>query len=222
METEKAIQFVELAQRTLANYDFIFEARIKKEDEPIFEVTQLITGLIGIVVWPKEEYLDREKLQWKTLNDNLSENFPRNYVRDQDKTDQLSTYYQLINNLRHGFAHGSFEFLSGQGVITDIRISNIHGSHNWQGTISIKHLEEIARHFVYILNKSAVEKFMSDYGDTPIYRCSNCSFVWIGKEHKPEKCIYCRKDAQWQEQKEHLSFADINHRTAYKPPYLGK
>lgn len=222
METEQAIHFVQLAQRTLANYDFVYSTRERDTTNsvPLFEVTQLITGLIGIFVWPKEEYFgydvtNNRIIKWDELKKNLSGNFPLNYLRDQDmplnQPKTITAYLDLIWNLRNGFAHGNFEFLSDQGVIRDIQIWNTPPNRTnciWRGTINIKDLEEIARYFVCVLNKSTLKEYQSSQGDIPVFRCSECDFVWINdEERRPDKCVCCKKVANWEDRKERLSFA---------------
>ena len=99
---------MEIARRTEKNLGFI-KAEFDRmgEDSPVHVVTQLVNSLLGMVILPREQYL--ELLNEETdLGQLVSEGWPEWNVT-KGKADTLG---QLARHIRNATAHGRLTFSS--------------------------------------------------------------------------------------------------------------
>jgi len=124
---------------------------IQNSGKEVYEVTQLINSMLGLLIFPKENYF--RSIPRKTTEELLSEgwsipkvvgNFPQ--VRD---------LRELIRYLRNAIAHFNIEFYDeGTNKIKGIIVWNTPpGSdiENWRAKMSIKELESITEKFLALI-----------------------------------------------------------------------
>lgn len=134
---------VDFVKRTRINLDYI-EDRVREDpDEKLFEVTQLVNSLLGIIVLPKEHYLrhiPKTPLQeladsgWPIVGKLIGE-FPEN----------CTNLRELINNLRHSIAHFNIEFIADGNTrnIIGLKMWNYYRREvRWRIEISLEDLRE--------------------------------------------------------------------------------
>lgn len=195
MDPENNIRFVEMAQRSLVNYDIIAQ---QSEGPDRFEVTGLLTALAGIFVWIKEEYFEPKStlILWPELADSFSSRtIPSNISRDK------FSYSEIVYHIRNGVAHGNFDF-SESSQMSLITIWNLSqsGRVKFMEQLRIEDLAKLARWVVFDLNSASVSTFGVEQAegvndDITIHKCQ-CGFPWLGS-YPPKTCPVCNKVAQW-------------------------
>lgn len=196
MNPQRNLRFVEFAQRSLVNYRVVLA---QPSSAGRYEVTALLTALVSIFVWTKEEYFtgrgDDLTIRWRELGEQFAAN-----NRTVPRAAQRSpTYPHFLVNLRHGIAHGNID-LGTDAEVKDVTIWNTYGATQWCATLPLQVLEQVARDTVFDLNAAAVATFggiaISPLTrDTPCSHC-NCGFEWIGDAF-PKTCPYCATIPPW-------------------------
>ncbi len=104
MEYTKDKMVQEFAQRTLKNTDFVREHAIEQPE--LYEVTQLVNSLLGLIVFPKESALqDIPKTSFNNLRRDL---WPESILVSDGSTNNLN---KLITRLRNAVAHCNLGFV---------------------------------------------------------------------------------------------------------------
>ncbi len=143
----------DFGQRTLTNLDFI-EAHKNIHQADLFETTQLINSLFGLVVFPYERIFRRTP-PMATLVDLIDQGWPElNITMGKQHCVAIG---DLIKNMRHGVSHAKIKFLADErneivGIVlwncrpeTDIKI--------WEARMSIQDLKKIIRKFNEMLQE---------------------------------------------------------------------
>ncbi len=135
------------AERTRHNLDFV--TKNKSKSGP-YEVTQLINSLLGLLVFPREKFVD--SLPDYTFNDLKQKGWPLPHVITYTTT--YSGLRDLLRVLRNSIAHFNLELLGDQ-EIEGIRLWNINdkGNNTWSAEMSIKELEDLAYLFLDLLER---------------------------------------------------------------------
>ena len=144
----------DFAARTQKNLDYIDKAsrRKRKNPEPrVFEVTQLVNSMLGLLIFPQQEYMNRipeipltelNRQGWPVIYPTHGK-LPGNNLR------------QLVRYLRNSIAHGNLEFLpdSNTNEIIGLRVWNERrsGVKDWEAELNIKDMRELAVHFLKLL-----------------------------------------------------------------------
>jgi hypothetical protein len=144
---------VDFAKRTRANLEFIEHAR----DSSVYEVTQLFNSMLGLLVFPQQNYMDR--IPETPLHDLVNSGWPAiKLIKGQPLCENLR---QLIRMLRNGVSHCNIEFIAdAKNQLTGLRIWNYErGSSanpkNWEAELSIKDLRSIAFRFIELMESQA-------------------------------------------------------------------
>ena len=95
-ETEYVREYID---RTKWNYNFI------KRVSDSFEVTQLINSMVGLLIIPKERYLDQ--ITDNLIDQGLLDKMIR-CIRKDDYSD--TTLRGIVKHMRNAVAHGRIEF----------------------------------------------------------------------------------------------------------------
>jgi hypothetical protein len=140
---------VDFAKRTKHNLDRI--RQMKQGDETVYEVTQLINSMLGLLVFPKE---------------NFYENIPRIPIDELERKGwiipkvigsfpQVTDLRELIRYLRNAIAHFNLEFYNeGTDEIKGIMVWNYKkDSINWKAKLTIQELESITEKFLKLIIK---------------------------------------------------------------------
>ena len=148
---------VDFAQRTLANLKYI-DAQVKgipDEKRKLYEVTQLVNSLLGLLVFPREQYM--KEIPETPLNELVAKGWPE--IKTTRGTLPKDNLHQLMRMLRNGVAHCNLEFVSDlDHKICGIRIwngkpCNECGAVTWEATLSIVDLRKIVEKFVELIEE---------------------------------------------------------------------
>lgn len=141
---------IDFARRTRANLEFIEHA--EKCGESVFEVTQLANSLLGLLVFPREHYMER--IPDTPLPELVEQGWPN--VRTTHGQISPNTLKQLMKMLRNGIAHCNVDFVVGEDrKITGIQVWNKTnaGIKTWHAELTINDLRTIAIKFVELIEQ---------------------------------------------------------------------
>ena len=140
----------DFASRTLHNLQLIRGIKHRQPQAQAYEVTQLINSMLGLLVFPKEKYLD--EIPEKTLEELKAEGWPIPEVRSG--YDQVPNLRKFLSMMRNAVAHFNIEFLpNGRNEIAGIRVWNRNnsGAKTWEADLSLEDLESLALRFIALL-----------------------------------------------------------------------
>ena len=139
---------IDFAERTKQNNEMLRKLQIENPNLEFYEVTQLINSLLGLLVFPQQEYVDNipktpldelEKLGWpipKVVGD-----YP-----------QVKNLNQLVRYLRNSIAHFNIKFINESQKIAGLTVWNKKGHEiTWKATLTISDIEEITNRFVDLM-----------------------------------------------------------------------
>jgi len=138
----------DFAIRTKQNLEFIRQVDERNEYQ-VFEVTQLINSMLGLLVFPKEHYWD--KIPEISIDEMKDTGWPiPQLVGDSP---QISGLRDLVRYLRNAIAHFHIEFVADpSGRINGVRVKNIYRQEViWHAELSITDLEIITIKFIDLL-----------------------------------------------------------------------
>lgn len=140
----------DFAVRTLKNLDAI-EASIAHDPKAeVFEITQLINSMLGLLVFPRERFL--ESIPETSLDDLRSNGWPIPTMTGSPP--HASNLRDLIRCLRNGISHCNLEFTSDGHELTGLRIWNCpqkSQTKNWEAEMGLRELREIVRKFISLI-----------------------------------------------------------------------
>ncbi|MDO8283194.1 MAG: HEPN family nuclease [Thermodesulfovibrionia bacterium] len=147
----------DFSTRTKANLKLIREEadKVKEggEGKEAYEVTQLINSMLGLFVFPQQEFYNKipktpikelEQAGWQIPK--VDGNYP-----------QAKDLKELARYLRNGISHFNLDFTSSGGHVNGLIIWNKDngriGKITWKATLTIKELEDIVSKFTDLLIK---------------------------------------------------------------------
>jgi hypothetical protein len=144
----------EFAMRTKDNLIIIEDLSKINSEVNAYEVTQLINSMLGLLVFPKEKYInaipeiilsDLVKAGWAVPE--VKGSFP-----------QANNLRELIRYMRNAIAHFNLEFVYSENSISGLILWNCRrGSKTWQVEMGLDQLKDIAFRFIDLLVKQEVE-----------------------------------------------------------------
>lgn len=152
MEYSQESLVLDFAERTRSNLELVAH-EAQAGNASAFEVTQLINSLLGLLVFPRERFL--EDIPETPLQD-LS-GWMDTAVRFEAGT-RPKTLRELIRVLRNGVAHFNIEFFSEKGQVVGVRVANMdrNGLEDAFVQMPIGSLRSLVLRFMdYILNGRA-------------------------------------------------------------------
>ncbi len=143
----------DFAQRTVTNLDFIgFQER--NNQAGVYETTQLINSLFGLIVFPYER-IYRRMPPTTPLVDLVDDGWPQLTFTIGKK--ECITSGELIENMRHGICHANMKFLADErNEIVGILLWNCgvrSEVKTWETQIKIADLSKFVRKFNEILQE---------------------------------------------------------------------
>jgi hypothetical protein len=141
----------DFARRTKANLAAI--DRLRADGHEVYEVTQLINSMLGLLVFPQQKFYDQ--IPETPLEQLRLEGWPVPEVRG--RFEQVTDLRQLLRYLRNAIAHFNVKFLGdgdGQGPIRVLRVWNVDPRKNvttWEAELSTDDLRGIAERFIKLL-----------------------------------------------------------------------
>lgn len=139
---------LDFAHRTRKNLEFI-EAHRGDADSQVYEFTQLINSLLGLLVFPKESFWD--SLPETPLSELVAAGWPDiKPVQGCLKEDNLR---QLVRTLRNGIAHFNLEFMTNkQNKLSGVCIWNgDKDKPTWKAKLTTEELKIIVDKFIEII-----------------------------------------------------------------------
>jgi hypothetical protein len=138
----------DFARRTKANLTAI--ECLRANGQEVYEVTQLVNSMLGLLVFPQQEFVDR--IPETPLEQLRQDGWPVPEVRGHFR--QVSDLRQLIRYLRNAVAHFNVYFLGdGERQIRVLRVwnENPSGKKTWEAELSVDDIRGIAERFIALL-----------------------------------------------------------------------
>lgn len=146
----------DFAERTLRNLHAIELLQAERCD--VFEVTQLVNSMLGLLVFPQQEYIDQIP---KTPLEKLKQDgWP--IPECPEGLSPVQNLNQFVKHLRNAIAHFNIEFIADASrEITGLRLWNT-ARHNhkktWEAELSLSDLRGFAERFTTLLFKVTRQK----------------------------------------------------------------
>lgn len=134
----------DFAQRTLHNLRFIEQQyKLFKTGESkteVYEVTQLINSMLGLLVFPREKF-------WNHLKPLTFNKIPNCPFHPHPQAPDLP---ELIRLTRNGFSHFNLEIPADRGYIYKIKMHNRtkKGVINWHDEVTVFELRKFVEWFI--------------------------------------------------------------------------
>ena len=137
----------DFAKRTQVNLGRIEKSRI--DGEEVFEATQFINSLLGLIVFPKEKYYF--SIPEIPLDELVENGWPRIHVVGDFKP--APNLREQMRYLRNAVAHFNMDFIPDEDdVIAGIRVWNLKGEKmNWQAEIPLTDLRLLVEKFIDLI-----------------------------------------------------------------------
>jgi hypothetical protein len=137
----------DFAWRTQQNLHALEEAQ--RNGARVFETTLLINSMLGLLVFPREEFIER--IPKTPLSALQVEGWPLPKVRHGFT--QASDLAELVRYLRNAISHFNLEFLSdSENQICGVRVWNMRGGvKTWESDLKLSDLRGIAERFTQLL-----------------------------------------------------------------------
>ena len=146
MEYEDVIR--DFSERTKKNLKAI--QHLHAQGVEVYETTQLINSMLGLLVFPREEFINR--IPRAPFEDLARAGWPSPRVRDGFA--QPRDLRELIRYLRNAIAHFNIEFLvDDHRQIRGLRVYNTarHGNRTWDAELTMTDLQSIAERFTQLM-----------------------------------------------------------------------
>jgi hypothetical protein len=150
----------DFATRTSKNLEAIENAVRQDREAKIYEVTQLINSMLGLLVFPEQKHLNN--IPRTSLEDLRRAGWPVPEMKGTPP--HADNLRDLVRCLRNGISHFNIEFTSDGHVLTGIKIwtcktdeqgkyvkEGRHRIREWEAQFGLHELREIARKFVAML-----------------------------------------------------------------------
>lgn len=141
----------DFAKRTEANLHAIRGLKKNDGQAPVFEVTQLVNSMLGLLVFPQQRYLDR--IPETPISDLASNGWPIPEV--VGSYPQVTDLRQLVRMLRNAVTHCNLEFEPGvDNDIDSLTVWNTDprsGKVTWKARLTVSDLDTITTKFVALL-----------------------------------------------------------------------
>ena len=148
MENKDLIKI--FAKRTLKNLNAI--EKLKKQNAQVYEVTQLINSILGIMIFPRER--DLTKIPNKTYIELRNEGWPA--INTTNQFAQIKSLDDLTRRFRNSIAHCNIEFINHKKKIVGLRLWNMDREMKrkvWEAELSIQDLRDISLRFIHLFLK---------------------------------------------------------------------
>ncbi|MEM5768211.1 MAG: HEPN family nuclease, partial [Bacillota bacterium] len=123
----------EFIERTEKNLQAIEELREKGAE--VFEVTQLINSLLGLLVYPREKIIEKvQEIGWEDMEH-------AGWPLPTGGNPRVSDLKTLVRFMRNSVAHCSFELIPDQDEIIGLRFRNNSRNMSWAGEFKLDELK---------------------------------------------------------------------------------
>jgi hypothetical protein len=148
----------DFAERTLKNLETLRDVQQTEPQRELFEVTQLVNSMLGLLVFPQQRYVN--EIPEVTLTELEAKGWLLPKTVSGFKVPK--NLRELFRFLRHSIAHCNVEFIPDRDQqISGIRLWNYEGGRkengkNWEAELSINQLERLTRRFIRLLTTGEV------------------------------------------------------------------
>jgi hypothetical protein len=148
----------DFALRTQKNLHTLRNLQTSDPKSEVYEVTQLISSMLGLLVFPQQQYVTNiPKVPLSTL---ASQGWPvPKIVGDYPQVEDLN---QLVRFLRNAVAHFNLKFLSDtDGHIRGLEVWNRDPRRKavtWKAELTVEDIEKISQKFIELLLDGASEQ----------------------------------------------------------------
>jgi hypothetical protein len=158
-QTRRVIRYVEyesivsdFAKRTRINLETL--RAVQQEGRQVYEVTALVNSLLGLLVFPQQQFMDR--IPETPLGELQARGWP--VPRILGSFDQAATLRELARYLRNAVAHFNLKFrVDGSGQIDGVILWNNRKERKvWEVEMNLDELEGIVDRFVALLEDRGV------------------------------------------------------------------
>lgn len=146
MEYEDVVR--DFSERTKKNLEAI--QHLRTQGAEVYEATQLINSMLGLLVFPREEFVNR--IPQAPFEDLARAAWP--WPRVRDGFAQAEDLRELVRYLRNAIAHFNIEFLvDDHRQIRGLRVYNTarHGNRTWDAELTLTDLRSIAERFTQLM-----------------------------------------------------------------------
>jgi len=152
MNYENLVQ--DFAYRTRKNLDTLRTLQQTQPDVEVYEVTQLINSMLGLLVFPEQRFFN--EIPRTPLDELARQGWPIPKV--EGDYPQVKDLQQLVRYLRNGISHFNIKFYAdGRAKIEGLLIWNEDPRNNnditWKARLSIDDIEKITSRFIELLLK---------------------------------------------------------------------
>lgn len=154
MEFDENNLVLDFVKRTKKNLEFVEEYVNNHQLEPdieVYEVTQLINSLLGLLVFPEQKFFD--EIPKTPLSELIEIGWPEiHIIKGNLRQDNLQ---ELMRYLRNGISHFHVKFLNNDmGIISGICIWNTPQNSSppdWKANFSLDDLKRIVFKFIELI-----------------------------------------------------------------------
>ena len=152
----------DFADRTKKNLNLLRDIQAKNSDSEIYEVTQLINSMLGLLVFPQQSYVKSiPEIPLQQLREN---GWP--IPRIIGEYPQIKDLNQLVRYLRNAITHFNVRFLvDEQRQISGLQVWNVRelwikggkrkNEITWKAELSLAEIETITDRFIDLLLENA-------------------------------------------------------------------
>ncbi|MBI1802631.1 MAG: hypothetical protein HY259_09520 [Chloroflexi bacterium] len=143
-------------ERTQKNLELIETLKANDPNMEVYEVTQLINSLLGIIVLPKEAQFTQ--IPTTPLADLKQQGWAiPPIIANHPKTPNLR---ELIRYMRHAVAHFNIEFITDGYNLTGVKLWNVDprtrpGIKDWEVCLSLVELRDLTKRLSAILKQTS-------------------------------------------------------------------
>lgn len=143
----------DFAKRTRANLWTLRKIQSSDKNIEVYEVTQLINSMLGLLVFPEQKFFNR--IPQTPLTELVNQGWPIPKV--EGNYPQVDNLRELVRYLRNAITHFNVEFIAdSSGQIDGLRVWNINPrteTTTWKARITIAGIEMITEKFIQLLIK---------------------------------------------------------------------
>lgn len=154
MNYDKNALVLDFARRTKKNLEFVescVQSQHPKSDVQVFEVTQLINSLLGLLVFPQQKFYN--EIPTTPLSELKGSGWPEIKVIDGKLREE--SVKGLLRYLRNSVSHFNIEFKANEnGAIIGIVVWNIpprSNIHDWKAELGLKELKLLIYKFIELI-----------------------------------------------------------------------
>ncbi|MDL2281205.1 hypothetical protein LJC10_05035 [Selenomonadales bacterium OttesenSCG-928-I06] len=144
------VEFVkDFAKRTKENLDFI-EKNHKNNNHQVYEFTQLVNSLLGLIVIPKEK-------EYRKINDSFVKTTTLENLKNKIERDDYNnnSFKQILRRMRNAIAHAGIEIKPNENnnIINKIKFTDINTTNT----------EDKGKIFIIELTHDDLRDFVEDF-----------------------------------------------------------